>query len=108
MAMNPRELRKLMEQAQKMQEQLASAQEQLATEQFEGTAGGGMVKAVVTGAQEVVSVEISPEVIDPSDPEMLGDLVTAAVNAALRTAAEAAQNRLGGLAGGLDLGGMLG
>ncbi len=104
----PPDMRKLMQQAQKMQEELLAAQSALAEQTFEGSAGGGMVKAVVSGHSELVSVEISPDVIDPDDPEMLGDLVVAAVNTALRAAAEAAQNRLGGLTGGLDLGGLLG
>ena len=102
------DMRKLMQQAQKMQEELIAAQSALAAETFEGSAGGGMVKAVVSGQSELLRVEISPEVIDPEDPEMLGDLVVAAVNSALRAAGDAAQDRLGGLAGGLDLGGLFG
>jgi len=101
-------MRKLMQQAQQMQEQLAAAQDELASATFEGSAGGGVVKATVTGSNEVVSVEIDPSVIDPEDPEMLGDLVVAAVNQAIKNAADAAQQSLGGLAGGLDLGGLLG
>lgn len=91
-----------------MQQQLADAQERLASEQFEGSAGGGMVKAVVTGANRVVSVSIAPEVIDPEDSEMLEDLVVAAVNAALTEAARATEDSLGGLGGGMDLGGLFG
>ncbi len=102
----PPNMQQLMKQAQKMQAEMLAAQEQLAVEEFEGSAGGGVVTAVVTGASRVLRVDISPEVIDPSDPEMLGDLVVAAVNAALETVAEAANTRLGGLAGGL--GGILG
>lgn len=108
MAMNPRDMRRLMEQAQKMQEQLVAAQADLAQRRFEGSAGGGMVKAVVTGSNELVSVDIDPQVIDPDDPQMLGDLVVAAVNGAMRAAAEATQDQLGGLTGGMDLGGLLG
>lgn len=100
------DMRQLMQQAQKMQEQMLAAQQELAERHFEGSAGGGVVKAVVTGSNELVSVEISPDVIDPDDPEMLGDLVVAAVNGAMRSAAEAAEQQLGGLAGGL--GGLLG
>ena len=101
-------MRKLMQQAQQMQEQLAAAQEDLAAATFEGSAGGGMVKATVTGSNEVLSVEIDPAVIDPDDPEILGDLVVAAINQAMKTAADAAQQSLGGLTGGLDLGGLFG
>ena len=106
--MNPQDMRKLMEQAQQMQQQLASAQEDLATQEFEGSAGGGVVTAKVSGSGEVMSVTFAPEVIDPSDPEMMGDLVVAAVNGALRAANEAASQQLGGLTGGLDIGGLLG
>lgn len=95
-----------MKQAQQMQEQLAKAQEDLANREFVGTAGGGMVKATVTGGPQLVSVEISPEVVDPDDIEMLEDLVVAAVRQALESAAEAANTELGGLTGGL--GGLLG
>ena len=101
-------MRKLMQQAQQMQEELAAAQDQLASATFEGSAGGGVVKATVTGSNEIVSVEIDPSVIDPDDAEMLEDLVVAAVNQAIKNAADAAQQSLGGLTGGLDLGGLLG
>jgi len=108
MGMRPQDMRKLMQQAQQMQEQLAAAQEDLAAATFEGSAGGGVVKATVTGSNEVLSVEIDPAVIDPDDPEILGDLVVAAINQAMKTAADAAQQSLGGLTGGLDLGGLFG
>lgn len=108
MGMQPQDMRKLMQQAQQMQEELAAAQDQLASATFEGSAGGGVVKATVTGSNEIVSVEIDPSVIDPDDAEMLEDLVVAAVNQAIKNAADAAQQSLGGLAGGLDLGGLLG
>jgi DNA-binding YbaB/EbfC family protein len=106
--MKPQDMRKLMQQAQQMQEQLTAAQDELASATFEGSAGGGVVKATVTGSNEIVSVEIDPSVIDPEDAEMLGDLVVAAVNQAIKNAADAAQQSLGGLTGGLDLGGLLG
>jgi DNA-binding YbaB/EbfC family protein len=105
----PPNMQQLLKQAQQMQEQLISAQAELAEQTFEGTSGGGAVKAVVKGSNELVSIEISVDVVDPTDVEMLEDLVVAAVNAAMRTAAEATENRLGGLAGGLGgLGGLLG
>lgn len=102
------DMRQLMQQAQKMQEQLAAAQQELAEKTFEGTAGGGVVKATVTGAQELRAISIDASVVDPEDVEMLEDLVVAAVNHAMTTATEAAGNQFGGLAGGLDLGGLLG
>lgn len=107
MARQP-DMRQIMAQAQKMQEQLAAAQEELATRTFEGSAGGGMVTATVTGAQKLVSISIAPEVIDPDDAEMLEDLVVAAVRQAFEASANAASDQLGGLTGGLDLGGLLG
>lgn len=99
-------MRQIMKQAQEMQQQLAKAQEELAEREFVGTAGGGMVKATVNGGPELVSVEISPEVVDPDDVEMLEDLVVAAVRQAMESAVEAANSELGGLTGGL--GGLLG
>jgi DNA-binding YbaB/EbfC family protein len=101
-------MRQLMQQAQKMQEELQKAQSDLAERTYEATAGGGVVKATVRGSGEVVSVEFDPAVLDPDDPEMAGDLVVAAVNAALKMASEDAGSAMGGLAGGLDLGGLLG
>lgn len=100
------DMNQIMKQAQEMQQQLAKAQEELAEREFVGTAGGGMVKATVTGGTELVAVEISPEVVDPDDVEMLEDLVVAAVRQAMESAVEAANDELGGLAGGL--GGLLG
>ncbi|MGH8873179.1 MAG: YbaB/EbfC family nucleoid-associated protein [Acidimicrobiia bacterium] len=102
------DMRRLMAQAQKMQQQLSAAQDELASMTFEGSAGGGMVVATVTGAQELIEIRISPEVVDPDDVEMLQDLVVAAVRQACEAAATAASNELGGLTGGLDLGGLLG
>ena len=101
-------MRQIMQQAQQMQEQLAKAQAELAERNFEGSAGGGMVTAVVSGSQELVEVKISPDVVDPSDVEMLEDLVVAAVRQAMEAALEAANSQLGGLTGGLDMGGLLG
>jgi hypothetical protein len=102
------DMNQIMAQAQQLQAQMAAAQEELNQRTFTGTAGGGVVTATVLGSGRVVSVEVSPEVIDPSDPEMLGDLVTAAVNAALDEANAAAAEKMGGMTGGMDLGGLLG
>lgn len=102
------DMRQLMKQAQKMQEKLAAAQADLASKTFEGTAGGGMVTATVTGSQELQSVKIDPAVVDPEDVEMLEDLVVAAVTQAMKAANDAAGDQFGGLTGGMDLGGLLG
>ena len=81
-------------------------QEELEVKQYEAAAGGGVVKAVVNGKHEVVSLTIDPEAVDPEDIEMLQDMVVAAVNEAMRKAeAEASQN-MSRLTGGLNLGGL--
>ncbi len=104
----PKDMRQLMQQAQKMQQDLQQAQSDLAERTYEATSGGGVVKATVRGSGELVSVEFDPSILDPDDPEMAGDLVVAAVNAALKMASDDAGAAMGGLAGGLDLGGLLG
>lgn len=102
MANNP-QYNKMMKQVQEMQAQMARAQEELATETVEASAGGGMVTVVMTGQLEVREVRIKPEAVDPDDVEMLQDLVTAAVNEALRSAQELASQKLGGATSGLNL-----
>ena len=89
-------------------QQAMSAQAEAARTSVEGSAGGGMVVASVTGAQELVDLTISSEVVDPEDVEMLQDLVLAAVRQAFEAASNAASEELGGLTGGLGLGGLLG
>ena len=85
---------------------LLKMQEELEVKQYEAAAGGGVVKAVVNGKHEVVSLTIDPEAVDPEDVEMLQDMVVAAVNEAMRKAeAEASQN-MSRLTGGLNLGGL--
>ena len=95
------DLNKLMQQAQQMQEQMARAQEELASEIVEGSAGGGMVTVKATGALEITEITIAPEAIDPDDPELLADMVLAAVNEALRAAQALAESRMSGMMGGL-------
>ena len=102
------DMRQIMQQAQQMQERLAKTQAELAERRFEGSAGGGMVTAIVTGGPELVVVKISPEVVDADDVEMLEDLVIVAVRQAMEAAVEAANSQLGGLADGLDLDALLG
>jgi hypothetical protein len=104
----PKDMRQLMEQAQRMQAQLQAAQRELYDKTYEGSSGGGVVKAVVKGSGQLVSVDFDPSVLDPDDPEMAGDLVVAAVNQALSAAAAEAGEAVGGMTGGLDLGGLLG
>jgi nucleoid-associated protein EbfC len=101
-------MRQLMEQAQKMQQQMMAAQEELAAKTYEGTAGGGVVTAVIRGSGEVVSVTFDPDVLDPEDPEMAGDLVVAALNQAFSAMSADAEASMGGVPGGPGIGGMLG
>jgi hypothetical protein len=95
----------LLQQAAEMQEQMQKAQEELANETVEATAGGGVVRVTATGAGDIREIKIDPKAIDPEDPELLEDMVLAAVNEALRSAKSLAEAKLGGLAGGA-LGGL--
>ena len=94
----------MMKQAQKMQQDLLKMQEQLEQATYESSAGGGVVKATVSGKRELVSLVIDPEAVDPDDVEMLQDLVIAAVNDALRKAEDTAAQNMSRLTGGLNLG----
>ncbi|MGI8531950.1 MAG: YbaB/EbfC family nucleoid-associated protein [Geodermatophilaceae bacterium] len=96
----------LLKQAQKMQQDLAAAQEELANATVEGSAGGGLVKATVTGSGELTELLIDASVVDPDDIETLQDLVVAAVRDATHSAAELAQQAMAPLTGGLGLPGM--
>jgi hypothetical protein len=99
-------MNQMMKQVQKMQADMMKAQEALATETIEASAGGGMVTVTITGDLTVKDIVIAPDAIDPEDPELLQDMVVAAVNEAIRQAQELAATRMGGLTGGLDLGGL--
>ena len=106
------DMNKLMQQAQEMQAQMAKAQEELAAETVEASAGGGLVRVTATGAGDITAVKIDPKAIDPDDPELLEDMVLAAVTEALRSSQALAQSKLGGALGGLGgglpgLGGLL-
>ena len=93
----------MLKQLQKVQQEMEEAQAELAEEVVEGTAGGGVVTARVKGDSTVESITIDASVVDPEDTEMLGDLITAAVNEALRNAKELAAERLGGVTQGMGL-----
>ena len=99
------DMNKLLQQVGQMQEQMQKAQEDLANETVDATAGGGMVTVTANGAGEIKQIKIDPKAIDPDDPEMLEDMVLAAVNEAIRSAQSLQQSKLGGLAGGA-LGGL--
>jgi nucleoid-associated protein EbfC len=100
------DLNKMMKQVQQLQNEMLEAQEKLKDEIVEASAGGGMVKVKMTGDLELRELRIDPEAIDPDDAEMLEEMITAAVNEALRSAQELAQSKLGGAAGGLGLPGL--
>jgi DNA-binding YbaB/EbfC family protein len=95
-------MNQMLRQVQKMQQDMMAAQEALKHEEVTATAGGGMVAVTVSGDQVVKSIAIDPEAIDPEDPELLQDMVLAAVNEGLRSAQELAAKKMGGLTGGLD------
>ncbi|WP_377270154.1 YbaB/EbfC family nucleoid-associated protein [Peterkaempfera sp. SMS 1(5)a] len=94
-------MQQLLKQAQKMQEELGKAQQELAEAKVNGSAGGGLVEATVTGAGELVALTIAPAAVDPDDTETLADLVLAAVRDATATAQKLQSDRLGPLAQGL-------
>lgn len=96
------DMNKMMEQMQQMQAQMQQAQEDLKNEVVEATAGGGMVKVTATGAGEIKEIVIDPKAIDPDDPEMLADMVLAAVNEALRSAQKLVESKLGSAMGGMQ------
>jgi DNA-binding YbaB/EbfC family protein len=95
------DMNKMLQQVQEMQAQMAQAQQELASETVEASAGGGMVTVKATGALEITEIKIAPEAIDPDDPELLADMVLAAVNEALRSAQSLAESKLGGALGGM-------
>lgn len=96
----------MMKQAQKLQNKMAKLQDELAAKTVESSAGGGMVKVVANGKQQVESIEIDREVVDPDDVEMIQDLVLAAVNDALAKAQEMVSGEMGKLTGGFNIPGM--
>ena len=95
------DVNKMMQQVQQMQAEMLKAQEELANERVEASVGGGMVTVTASGSGEIVDIKISPEAIDPDDPETLQDLVLAGVNQALSNAQDLAQSKLGDVSGGL-------
>ena len=101
------DMNKMLREAQRMQEELARAQEDAKKEIVEASAGGGMVTVKANGAGEIVDITIDPKAIDPEDPELLADMVQAAVNEALRSAQGLMESKMSGLIPG-DLGGLSG
>lgn len=96
----------IMKQAQKMQAGMARVQEELKEERVESSAGGGMVKVVMSGDMQVVSVAVDPAAVDPEDIELLQDMIAAAVNEAVRMSQELASQKMAAVTGGMSIPGM--
>ena len=99
--------KRIMRQAQELGAKLAKVQQELGSETVEASSGGGAVRVVINGHQQVQEVHISPDAVDPQDVELLQDLVMTAVNEAIQKSQELAQSRLGTLTGGLKIPGLL-
>lgn len=100
-------LGKMMKQAQQMQTRMAQVQEELKDETVEASAGGGMVRVVMTGDMQLRSLKIDPGAVDPEDVELLEDMVTAALNEAMRSAQELATAKMGAITGGMNIPGLM-
>ncbi len=99
-------MNKLMKQAQQMQAKMAKMQEELEEKTVEATAGGGVVKVLVNGKQELLDIKIDPDAVDPEDVEMLEDLILAAVNEGMRKVQDMVSTEMGKLTGGMNIPGM--
>jgi len=99
-------MQNLLQQAQMLQKKMMEMQEELKKKVVEASAGGGMVKVKATGGQEIVAIEIDPNVVDPKDVQMLQDLILAATNEALKKAKDMVQEEMSKLTGGLNLPGL--
>ena len=99
----PGNMNNLMKQAQKMQRQMEEMQEEMENKTLETTSGGGAVKVVISGKKEIKSLELSPDIVDPDDVEMLQGLIIAAVNEAIRQADEMTSREMGKITGGMNL-----
>jgi len=96
----------MMKQAKKMQEEMAKTQAEMQARIFEGSAGGGAVTARVTGKQQIVEVQIKPEVVDPEDVEMLQDLIIAALNDAIKQSQDTVSAEMAKITGGINIPGL--
>lgn len=101
-----KQMNNMMKQMKKMQDQLMKAQQELEAKEFEGTAGGGVVKVIINGKKQMVGLNIQPDVVDPDDVEMLQDLIIAAFNEAQKQVDDATSKDLGKLTGGLNIPGL--
>lgn len=99
----PQDMNTMIKQAQKMQADMAAVTEELEAKNYEATVGGGAVKAVISGKKEVVSLTLSPEVVDKDDVEMLQDLIISAINEAIRTADKESEDAMAQITGGMQM-----
>jgi hypothetical protein len=97
------DLKQFQKMQKEMQERIEAMQRDMENQTVEATSGGGVVRVVANGAQQIVEIEIKPEAVDPDDVEMLEDLITAAVNSAMEKSKEMAQKEMGKIAGGMKL-----
>ena len=102
----PGNMQSMIKQAQKMQEDMAALQEELDAREYDIKAGGGAVCVKINGKLEVSNIEIDPDVVDPDDVETLQDILTAAVNEAIKTVTETNSNEMGKITGGLNMSGL--
>ena len=98
--------KEMMEKLQKLQSDMQSKQEELDSKEYEVSSGGGMVKVTISGTREIKSVKIDPSVVDPEDVEMLEDMISAAVNEAIKIVDRTNEEEMGALTGGLNLPGL--
>lgn len=99
-------MQQMMRQAKKMQDDMQEKQAQMAELEYKTTAGGGMVEVTISGKKEIKEIKLNPEIVDPSDIEMLQDLITAAVNEAIRTVEETTNSEMDKITNGLQIPGM--
>lgn len=99
-------IQQLARQAQKMQENMEKLTAELEEKEYTATSGGGMVTVVITGKLEVKSIDVKPEIVDPEDTEMLSDVISAAVNEAIRAAVTEKDEKMNALSGGINMPGL--
>ena len=102
----PQNMQSMIKQAQKMQEDMAAMQAELEEREYDVAAGGGVVNVKINGKKEILSVKIAPEVVDPDDIETLEDLITAAVNEAIKKVESISQNEMSKITGSMSIPGM--
>lgn len=98
----------MLKQVQKMQEDMANLQADLDAREFKATSGGGLISVTVNGKHEILELKISPDAVDPDEPEMLEDLITVAINEAISNAVKTSEEEMGAITGGLNIPGMPG